>query len=102
MSASATEGGQRFEALARLGQAVSASLELPEVLDTVARAAADLLRGSHASIWVAEGARLVRRATAGDCPRCHDACLRETAADVGRRRHAVATARALPMVHHRG
>src|SRR5262245_47974329 len=91
MSASATEGGQRFEALARLGQAVSASLELPEVLDTVARAAADLLRGSHASIWVAEGARLVRRATAGDCPRCHDACLREMALDEGCIGHAFAT-----------
>ncbi len=63
----AADGARRFATLARLGHAVSASLDPGEVLTSVARAAADTLPGSHAAIWVAEGEQLVRHATAGDC-----------------------------------
>jgi GAF domain-containing protein len=56
---------QRFKSLARVAQAVSASLDLREVLDAVARAALGLLSNTWARIWVAEGDRLVLRAEAG-------------------------------------
>jgi GAF domain-containing protein/ActR/RegA family two-component response regulator len=55
----------RFESLARLARVVTASLELPEVLDSVVRAATDLLPDSSARIWVVEGERLVLKAEAG-------------------------------------
>jgi signal transduction histidine kinase/ActR/RegA family two-component response regulator len=54
-----------FENLARLAQAVTASLQLQEVLGRVARAATDLLPDSAARIWVVEGDRLVLRSEAG-------------------------------------
>ncbi len=57
--------GNGFENLAGLAQAVTASLELPEVLDRVARAATELLPDSSSRIWVVEGDRLVLRAASG-------------------------------------
>ncbi|HSE93616.1 MAG TPA: GAF domain-containing protein, partial [Methylomirabilota bacterium] len=78
-----TAGARRFATLARLGQAVTASLDLGDVLDTVARAATDLLRGSHTAIWVAEDERLVRRASAGGRESCGESCLREIAVGEG-------------------
>lgn len=57
--------GQRFETLARLAQAVTASLSLSDVLDTVARAAIDFFPPSAARIWVLEENALVLRAEAG-------------------------------------
>jgi diguanylate cyclase (GGDEF)-like protein/PAS domain S-box-containing protein len=48
-----------------LAQTVTASLELPEVLDSVARAARDLLRDSASRIWVVEDDRLILRSEAG-------------------------------------
>jgi|GEM_PF-867350 len=83
MPASTAPDAQRFETLARLGQAVSASLDVAEVLDTVARAAIDLLPGSHAAIWVAEGERLIRRAGAGGAAPCGDECVGEIAVGEG-------------------
>ncbi len=56
---------QRFESLARLAQAVTESLELPQVLGTVARAATDLLPGSGARIWVAQEDHLALVSEAG-------------------------------------
>ncbi len=56
---------QRLESLVKLAQAVTASLELPEVLDRVARAATELLPDSSSRIWVVEGDRLVLQAAAG-------------------------------------
>jgi len=56
---------QPFETLTRLAQAVTASLELSEVLDRVAHAAMVLLPDSASRIWVVEGDRLVLRAEAG-------------------------------------
>jgi GAF domain-containing protein len=56
---------RRFETLTRLAQAVTASLELPEVLDRVASAATDLLPDAASRIWVVEGERLRVRAEAG-------------------------------------
>lgn len=55
----------RFETLARLAQAVTASLSLTQVLDTVAQAAIDLFPPSAARIWVVEESTLVLRAEAG-------------------------------------
>jgi PAS domain S-box-containing protein len=49
---------RRFEALARLGQALTASLELPRVLEIVAASASELLPDASAWIFVAEGERL--------------------------------------------
>ncbi len=54
-----------FETLTRLGQAVTGTLKLADVLDGVARAATDLLPGSSARIWVVEEDRLVLRSEAG-------------------------------------
>ncbi|MBI4611533.1 MAG: GAF domain-containing protein [Candidatus Rokubacteria bacterium] len=56
---------ERFQSLTRLTQALTASLELPEVLDRVVRAASDLLPGSSARIWVLEGDRLHLRSEWG-------------------------------------
>ncbi|MDP2700630.1 MAG: GAF domain-containing protein, partial [Candidatus Rokubacteria bacterium] len=53
------------EDLARLAQVVTASLELPEVLERVAGAATDLLPDAASRIWVLEGNRLVLRSEAG-------------------------------------
>ena len=61
----AEAASQRFEHLARLAHTVTSSLELPAVLEKVARAATDLLADSAARIWVLEGDRLVLRAEAG-------------------------------------
>lgn len=63
--ARAETSGRRFENLARLAQAVTSTLELREVLASVAQAATDLLPDSSARIWVAEGERLVLRSEAG-------------------------------------
>jgi GAF domain-containing protein/CheY-like chemotaxis protein len=63
--AQAAAAGRRFAALAQLAQAVTASLELPEALDRVARAATDLLPEVTSRIWVLEGERLHLRAEAG-------------------------------------
>jgi len=63
--AKAEVAGRRFHALTRLAQAVTASLELQEVLDRVARAATDLLPDAAARIWAVEGERLLLRAEAG-------------------------------------
>ncbi len=54
-----------MESLARLAQAITASLELPEVLQRIARAATDLVPDSRAGIWVVDGERIVLRAEAG-------------------------------------
>ena len=51
--------------LSWLSRAVTTSLELPEVLDRVARVATDLLPNSASRIWVVEGNRLVLRSEAG-------------------------------------
>jgi GAF domain-containing protein/CheY-like chemotaxis protein len=63
--AEATRRRRQAEELARLAQVVTASLDLPEVLERVARAATDLLPDSASRIWVAEGDRLVLRAESG-------------------------------------
>ncbi|MBI3029213.1 MAG: GAF domain-containing protein [Candidatus Rokubacteria bacterium] len=60
-----TEKGHRFDALARLAQAVTSSLALPEVLERVAQAAIDLHPDSASRIWVVEGGRLALRSEAG-------------------------------------
>ncbi|MFQ5828022.1 MAG: GAF domain-containing protein [Candidatus Methylomirabilia bacterium] len=60
-----SEKGHRFESLARLAQAVTGSLELPDVLDRVARAATDLLPDSASRIWVVEGDCLAVRSESG-------------------------------------
>ena len=60
-----TEKGHRFDTLARLAQAVTSSLALPEVLERVAQAAINLLPDSASRIWVVQGGRLVLRAEAG-------------------------------------
>ena len=54
-----------FETLAGLAQAVTATLELSEVLDRVAEAATALVPNSAARIWVVEDDRLVLRSEAG-------------------------------------
>jgi signal transduction protein with GAF and PtsI domain len=59
------DGARPFEWLARLGQTVSASLDLPEILEIIARATLDLLPNARAGIWVAEGDRLYLCADAG-------------------------------------
>jgi hypothetical protein len=58
MPASPLDSARRFEALARLGQALTASLELPRVLEVIARTASELLPNACAWIWVADGDRL--------------------------------------------
>ncbi len=63
--AEATRGQREAENLARLAQVVTASLELPEVLERVAGAATDLLPDAASRIWVLEGDRLVLRSEAG-------------------------------------
>ncbi|HEY7649124.1 MAG TPA: GAF domain-containing protein, partial [Methylomirabilota bacterium] len=62
----AQDAARPFEWLARLGQAVSASQDLPEVLDTIARATLQFFPGARAHMWVAEGERLYLCADAGD------------------------------------
>ena len=57
--------GRRFEALTRLAQAVTWSLDLQEALSRVARAAIDLLPDSASRIWVAEENELRLRSQAG-------------------------------------
>ena len=49
---------RRFESLAQLGQAVSASLELPAVLDAVVAAVREIVTGASVTIWVRDGDRL--------------------------------------------
>jgi GAF domain-containing protein len=61
----ATQRRQQAEDLTRLAQVVTASLELPEVLQRVARAATDLLPDAVSRIWVAEGEHLVLRSESG-------------------------------------
>jgi GAF domain-containing protein/DNA-binding response OmpR family regulator len=61
----ATRRQRQAEELARLAQVITASLELPEVLESVARAATDLLPDATSRIWVLEGDRLVLRSEAG-------------------------------------
>ncbi len=61
----ATRRQHQAEELARLAQIVTASLELPEVLESVARSGTDLLPDSASRIWVADGDRLVLRADFG-------------------------------------
>src|SRR5512145_523640 len=61
----AQDTARPFEWLARLGQAVSASLDLPEVLDTIARATRQFFPGACARLWVAEADRLYLCADAG-------------------------------------
>ncbi|OGK82732.1 MAG: hypothetical protein A2X52_22415 [Candidatus Rokubacteria bacterium GWC2_70_16] len=65
----------RLRTLARLGQTVSSSLDMGEVLAAIARAAADLMSAPFVSVWVAdEGARMLTlravsdEAIAGDLP----------------------------------
>lgn len=79
--AQAEVAGRRFAALAQLAQAVTASLELPEALDRVARAATDLLPDVTSRIWVLEGERLRLRAEAG--VRGASRADRKTVIDVG-------------------
>ncbi len=57
--------GRRLDSLARLARAVTASLELPAVLDSVARAAIELLPHSSVRIWVVEAGRRLLRSAAG-------------------------------------
>ncbi|MGH7313210.1 MAG: hypothetical protein ACREJV_08560, partial [Candidatus Rokuibacteriota bacterium] len=64
MPAASFDTARRFEALARLGQALTASLDLPRVLEATAVAASELLPEGCARIWVAEGDRLRVRAQA--------------------------------------
>jgi PAS domain-containing protein len=54
-----------MQRLLELAQLVSSSLELPTVLQQLARAAIDLLPGAGARIWVLEGEHLALRAQAG-------------------------------------
>ena len=61
----ATRREQQAQELARLAQVVTASLDLPEVLERVARAATDLLPDSAATVWGVEGDRLVLRSETG-------------------------------------
>jgi two-component system, cell cycle sensor histidine kinase and response regulator CckA len=61
----AQDSARPFEWLARLGQAVSASQDLPEVLDTIARATLQFFPGACTRLWVAEGDRLYLCADAG-------------------------------------
>jgi len=56
---------QHAQELARLAQVVTGSLDLPEVLERVARAATDLLPDSAARIWVVEGDHMVLRSETG-------------------------------------
>jgi signal transduction histidine kinase/ActR/RegA family two-component response regulator len=58
-------GLQPFDSLTRLAQGVIGSLDLSEVLDNVAQAAAELLPDSSSRIWVTEDGRLVLRSEAG-------------------------------------
>ena len=62
----------------------------------------DLVTDVPAAIWVAEGTRLVRRATAGSCARCHEACLREMTLDEGCLGHAFAAGEPVAIDDHRG
>jgi GAF domain-containing protein/CheY-like chemotaxis protein len=63
--AEATRRQRQAEELARLAQVVTASLELPEVLERVVHAATGLLPEAAARIWVAEGDRLLLRSENG-------------------------------------
>jgi two-component system, NtrC family, sensor kinase len=54
-----------FRRLAQLAQAVTASLALGEVLESVTHAAMDLVEDSSARIWAVEGNRLVLKVEAG-------------------------------------
>jgi GAF domain-containing protein len=63
--AEATRRREQAENLAHLAQVITASLELPEVLDRVARAATDLLPDSASTIYVADGERLVLQSECG-------------------------------------
>jgi GAF domain-containing protein/CheY-like chemotaxis protein len=63
--AEATRRQRQAENLARLAQVITAPLELPEVLESVARAATDLLPDAASRIWVLEVERLVLRSEAG-------------------------------------
>jgi GAF domain-containing protein/CheY-like chemotaxis protein len=63
--AEATRRQRQAEDLARLAQVVTAPLELPEVLESVARAATDLVPDAASRIWVMEEERLVLRSEAG-------------------------------------
>ncbi len=65
MPASSFDSARRFEALARLGQALTASQDLPRVLDAIAIAAAELLPSGCSRIWIAEGGKLRLGAQAG-------------------------------------
>jgi PAS domain S-box-containing protein len=60
-----SEDGHGFRRLAQLAQTVTASLALGEVLESVARAAMDLVPDSSARIWVVEGDWLALGAEAG-------------------------------------
>ncbi len=73
--------GHGFRRLARLAQAVTASLALGEVLESVAAAATDLVADSSVRIWVIEGGRLALRAEAGT--HGPPAAGRKTALDFG-------------------
>jgi GAF domain-containing protein len=63
--AEATRRQRLAETLARLAQVITASLDLSDVLDRVARAATALLPDSASSIHVTEGTRLVLHAEQG-------------------------------------
>ncbi len=60
-----TRRQRQAENLARLAQVITAPLALPEVLESVARAATDLLPDAASRIWVLEKERLVLRSEAG-------------------------------------
>jgi len=91
VAASAVDTAQRFESLARIGQAVSESPGLEEILASVAQAATQLLPDSYSAIWVAEGDVLRLAAEAGArSPRGDDMQV-ELAVGEGLVGHAAAT-----------
>ena len=61
----AADLGSRLDLLLRLVESTTATPDLDHVLDRVVQSAVSLAEDSHASLWIVEGARLVKRVTAG-------------------------------------
>ena len=82
---------RQAEGLARVARMVTASLELPEVLNRVARAVIDLFPDSSSRIWVADGDRLILRSESGTPARLRAGHRTELALGEGLAGHVAVT-----------
>ena len=57
--------GSRLDLLLRLVESITASPDLDQVLHRVVQSAVSLVDDSHSSLWIVQGARLMKRAEAG-------------------------------------